>query len=51
MLFLGLEGTCEDPKVLNHAWIVPSKHLIHGPQKNVVMEYLPSSLFLHSQSL
>lgn len=39
------------PKVLEHVWIVPSKHLIRGPQKNVVMEYLPSSLFLHSQSL
>lgn len=43
VLFLGLEGPCEDPKVLGHAWIVPSKHLIRGPQKIVVMEYLPSS--------
>lgn len=44
VLFLGLEGTCEDPKVLDHAWIMPSKHLTRGPQKNVVTEYLPSSL-------
>ena len=51
MLFFGLERTCEDPKVLEHVWIMLSKHLIRGPQKNVVMEYLPSSLFLHSQSL